>query len=306
MIGLKKIFAIPTFIAILLHGSCHCVDQAPQKGTDAQLQTTSNEEIDLKQVSEAFGHFIGKNLNSSPGISFDLEAIIKGMRNGASGKPSPMSEKEYEGAMQKLQERAFERLSADNLKAANEFMQKNSNAEGVVEIEPGKLQYILLEKGNGQKVESHSSPLIHYTGKFLDGKVFGSSQEVGGPITIPLDQTIPGFSKGLLGMQEGEKRRLFIHPDLGYGTLGNLPPNALLIFDIEIIKADSQEEKKLSSDASKDFEDEDQEDLDDENMDDDDDEDNGNGVDEDDDEDNDDDSLSYHHNDNFKSGSLKR
>ena len=44
------------------------------------------------------------------------------------------------------------------------------------------------------------------------------------PITIPLDQTIPGFSKGIVGMKEGEKRRLFVHPDLGYGTTGQLPP----------------------------------------------------------------------------------
>lgn len=301
MIGLKKILAIPTFIAILLQGSCHSIDQAPQQGTNVQSQATSNEEIDLKLVSEAFGHFIGKNLNSSPGISFDLEAIIKGMRNGASGKPSPMSEKEYEAAMQKLQERAFERLSSDNLKAANEFMKKNSTAEGIVEVEPGKLQYLLLEKGTGPKVEAHSSPLIHYTGKFLDGKVFGSSQEVGGPITIPLDQTIPGFSKGLLGMQEGEKRRLFIHPDLGYGTLGNLPPNALLIFDIEIIKADSQEEKKLSTDASK--EDDDNDDLED---DDDLDDDSEHIEDDDDDQDDDDDDDSSYDTNDFQGGSLKR
>jgi len=82
--------------------------------------------------------------------------------------------------------------------------------------------------------------------------VFGSSEETGGPITIPLDQTIPGFSKGLVGMKEGEKRRLFVHPDLGYGTMGQLPPNELLIFDIEVVKADTADEKDKKENSDKD------------------------------------------------------
>src|SRR5262249_32953701 len=105
-------------------------------------------------------------------------------------------------------------------------------------------------EGTGPAVESHSSPKIHYTGKYQDGTVFGTSEEMGGPITIPLDQTIPGFSKGITGMKEGEKRRLFVHPDLGYGTTGQLPPNELLIFDIEVVKANSDEGKGKGARAS--------------------------------------------------------
>lgn len=49
-------------------------------------------------------------------------------------------------------------------------------------------------------------------------------------------------------MKEGEKRRLFVHPDLGYGTSGHLPPNALLIFDIELVKADSHDQDNNDDD----------------------------------------------------------
>ncbi|MCB1111412.1 MAG: FKBP-type peptidyl-prolyl cis-trans isomerase [Chlamydiales bacterium] len=202
-------------------------------------QTSNLDEVDIKLLSEAFGHFIGRNLNT-PGVQFDVESIIKGMREGVAGKEPPMSDQEYETLMTKVQEEAYKKLSEDNLVAANEFMDQNKNTQGVVELEPGKLQYILLTEGNGPTVEADSTPMIHYTGKYLDGTTFGSSEEVGGPITIPLNQTIPGFSKGLVGMKEGEKRRLFVHPDLGYGTLGNLPPNALLVFDIDIVKADTR------------------------------------------------------------------
>src|SRR5688572_4412456 len=64
---------------------------------------SKEDEINISQLSEAFGHFIGKNLKS-PGVAFDLEAVIRGIRNGATGKPAPMNDQEYENAMSKLQE----------------------------------------------------------------------------------------------------------------------------------------------------------------------------------------------------------
>jgi peptidylprolyl isomerase len=216
--------------------------------TQTATQNEKNDQIDMKKLSEAFGHFIGRNLQS-PGLSFDLESIIKGIREGAAGKPSPLSEKEYEEMMTAVQEKAFKEMSSTNLKSANDFMQKNQKETGVVEVVPGKLQYQILNEGNGPVVEAHSSPKINYTGKYQDGTVFGTSEEMGGPITIPLDQTIPGFSKGIAGMKEGEKRRLFVHPDLGYGTSGQLPPNELLIFDIEVVKANSEPKAKGAAKA---------------------------------------------------------
>lgn len=260
-------------ITLVLGAACACVspvqgNEAVSSKNDSNAKTTADKDSsgteNIQLISEAFGNFIGRNLNS-PGVQFDLESIIKGIRNGASGKPSPMTDQEYEQAMHKLQEKAYETLSKDNLSAANEFMKLNAQKEGVVQIEPGKLQYTTLTEGHGDVVAAHSTPLIQYTGKYLDGTVFGSSKEVGGPIAIPLDQTIPGFSKGLLGMKEGEQRRLFIHPDLGYGTLGNLPPNALLIFDIEVVKNDSHENSDLNANASDDDDDEDDEDDEDDN-----------------------------------------
>lgn len=210
--------------------------------SDDQKNQSANQagDLDINKVSEALGNFIGRNLNS-PGLHFDLESIIKGIRNGASGKPSPMSDQEYEQAMAKLQQQALQAVSSKNLEAANAFIKANANAKGVIEIIPGKLQYIILEEGKGPAVAEKSTPQINYTGKYIDGTVFGSSESSGGPISVPLDQTIPGFGKGIAGMKEGEKRRLFVHPEVGYGTTGQLPPNSLLIFDVEVVKASSPE-----------------------------------------------------------------
>lgn len=203
-------------------------------------QESVNKSEDMKKLSEAFGNVLGSNLKSS-GIQFNIDDVLKGIRNGFEGKPSPLTEKEFEEMLAGVQERAMKAKAESNLKAANEFMERNSKVAGVKQIVPGKLDYQVLKEGDGAVVEAHSSPQIHYTGKYQDGTEFGSSKEMGGPITIPLDQTIPGFSKGIVGMKEGEKRRLFVHPDLGYGTSGQLPPNELLIFDVEVVKAHSDD-----------------------------------------------------------------
>lgn len=209
-----------------------------QPATKKEL--TASEKEEMTKLSEAFGHFIGRNLQA-PGMNFDIEMIITGMRNGAAGKPSPMSDQEYEALLGKMQEKAFKEISAKNIQAADDYIKDNKLKANVKEIEPGKLQYVILSEGTGAPVAEHNSPLIKYKGSFIDGSVFSSSEEAGGPITISLDQTIPGFSKGLLGMKEGEKRQLVVHPDLGYGTTGQLPPNSLLIFEVEVVKADNKD-----------------------------------------------------------------
>jgi len=201
-------------------------------------QDQKKSKVDMDKLSEAFGHFIGKNLKT-PGVNFNLEKIIQGMREGAAGKPAPMSDQEYEAQMAALQEQVFEQLASDNLSAANDFMKKNKGAAGVFEVEPGKLQYIIMQEGKGPAVSSDAKPLVHYKGMYLDGTTFDSSENVGGPVPIPLDSTISGFSRGVSGMKEGEKRKIFVHPDLGYGTQSPLPPNAMLIFEVEVVKSDT-------------------------------------------------------------------
>lgn len=194
---------------------------------------------DVMKLSKAFGHLIGRNLET-PGVTFDLDSIIAGMRDAAAGLEAPMSETEYEEAMSALQESAFNRLAETNLQEANEFLKKNSKETNVINLEQGKVQYKVLSEGLGKSVSEHGNPTINYKGSYSDGTLFGSSEETG-PIALPLDQTIPGFAKGIVGMKEGEKRQIYIHPDMGYGVMGHLPPNSLLIFEVEVVRANSMD-----------------------------------------------------------------
>lgn len=205
----------------------------------AQDQTikveNKDEQIDLNKVSEAFGHLIGKNLQTL-GLEFDVTKVIKGIQDSIAGKDSPMSETECIQAVSVIQENAFQQQAKVNLQIAEEFLASNSKKSGIVEIEPNKLQYKIEQTGIGDTVKPHYTPTIRYTGKFADGNVFGASRE---GEAISLDETLPGFTKAIIGMREGERRTIYIHPELGYGTSGYLPPNSLLTFEIEILKADT-------------------------------------------------------------------
>ncbi len=223
------------FILPLFCLSPLAAEESVEAHTPQETPSPKDNPDDLLNLSEAFGHFIGRNLKN-PGVNFDMERVIKGIREGAEGKPSPISDEEYERLLGVYQTKAITALQEENLKKGEEFLQKNRMEDGVVELEPGKLQYQILTIGKGETVKEENSPLIHYNGKFMDGESFGSTEQAGSPIVLTLSQTIPGFKKGIVGMREGEKRRLFVHPDLAYGTSGPLPPNSLLIFDVEVIK----------------------------------------------------------------------
>lgn len=218
--------------ALITMGTFTWVSAQPM--AESELAMPSDE---ISKLSEAFGHLIGENLDA-PGFRFDLESIVRGMRNAAEGRPSPMSEREYDIAIAAAQQRAHASLAKTNLESANSFLAKNGSEEGVVSLEDGKLQYRIEVQGSGQEVAANSAPLIHYTGRYLDGTQFDTSKG-GDPIALPLNRTIPGFGLGLVGMKEGEKRTLYIHPDLGYGATGPLLPNSLLVFEVEIVSAGS-------------------------------------------------------------------
>ncbi|MBK9924671.1 MAG: FKBP-type peptidyl-prolyl cis-trans isomerase [Anaerolineales bacterium] len=102
------------------------------------------------------------------------------------------------------------------------------------------LEYIELEAGTGVQAEAGKTVDVHYTGRLQDGTVFDSSVSRGVPISFKLGigQVIKGWDEGIALMKVGGKAQLVIPPDLGYGARGAggvIPPNATLIFDVELV-----------------------------------------------------------------------
>ncbi len=211
----------------------------------AKKAPSENQAAELSKLSEAFGHLIGKNLQTI-GVKFDIAQVIKGLQDATAGIDSPMSEVECVQAISAVQERVFKEQSEENLKQAEAFLKTNAKNKKIKSLENGKVQYLVDQEGQGSTLEDHFSPLIRYTGKFLDGNAFSASKE---DEKLYLDEIIPGLKAGLLGMKEGEKRTIYIHPELAYGTNGYLPPNSLLTFEIELVKANVVEPEQATPEA---------------------------------------------------------
>ena len=96
-----------------------------------------------------------------------------------------------------------------------------------------------LKVGGGATATSGKLISAHYAGRFPDGKKFDSSYDTGVPIDFLLGagKVIKGWDVGIEGMRVGGKRRLTIPPELGYGARGGgpIPPNATLVFDVELV-----------------------------------------------------------------------
>jgi FKBP-type peptidyl-prolyl cis-trans isomerase len=104
----------------------------------------------------------------------------------------------------------------------------------------GGLKYADIKVGDGAIAESGQPVTVHYTGWLVDGTKFDSSVDRGQPFkfTLGAGNVIRGWDEGVKGMRVGGKRKLTIPPDMGYGANGYppvIPPNATLVFDVELL-----------------------------------------------------------------------
>lgn len=109
---------------------------------------------------------------------------------------------------------------------------------------PSGLRYVETRQGSGAAAKPGQTAVVHYTGWLSEGgrkgKKFDSSRDRGEPFAFPLGagRVIKGWDEGVAGMKPGGQRTLIIPPELGYGARGAggvIPPNATLIFDVELV-----------------------------------------------------------------------
>jgi FKBP-type peptidyl-prolyl cis-trans isomerase len=147
---------------------------------------------------------------------------------------------------------------AEAAKALGEYGLKAAAQEGnsakanmpVIVAEPTKvgdtrtttsgLKYSTIKEGTGPQAKPGMLATVHYTGTFEDGQKFDSSRDKGQPLTFQLGakQVIAGWDEGVAGMKVGERRKLTVPYELGYGVRGDppvIPGRATLLFDVELL-----------------------------------------------------------------------
>ncbi len=115
------------------------------------------------------------------------------------------------------------------------FLEEYAQSEGVMATGSGLL-YRIDRAGEGPMPGPRDTVEVHYEGRLIDGTVFDSSYARNETIEFPLDRVIPGWTEGLQLMQVGAQHQLVIPSDLAYGSrdLGTIPPNSVLVFDVEL------------------------------------------------------------------------
>jgi peptidylprolyl isomerase len=120
------------------------------------------------------------------------------------------------------------------------YFQKNTGQQpAALDSAPG-LKIEILKEGTGAGAQNGDTVTVNYTGTLEDGTKFDSSFDRNQPFSFQLGTgyVIKGWDLGILGMKAGEERKLTIPPDLGYGsrTVGAIPANSTLLFDVQLLK----------------------------------------------------------------------
>lgn len=161
-------------------------------------------QIHTKQLSEAYGYYIGRAVCNSR-TPLDVDALIQGIQDSVA---------EYRGNSKRV-------YSALDL--ADAFILSNAKRKDVVQVTP-HLQYVVLCRGEGAEVGPQSVPQLNYSGYFMDGTPFTKEYEVA------------DLMRAVVGMREGEKRQLFVHPGIKEQSIST----PLLLLEIEAIKVDRE------------------------------------------------------------------
>lgn len=199
-----------------------------------------------QKISYAIGANFGSQVQHD-GVELDIEAFFQGVRDGLAGQNIFSEQQMQEIFMQfqqdmqaKQQARQAEQAGlADEEKAKGQAFLAENMKNPEVKVTPSGLQYKVVTMGTGEKPSATSKVTVKYTGTFIDGTVFDSTDKNGGnPISFGLDRVIRGWTEGLQLMPVGSKFIFYIPSDLAYGDqgfAGAIPGGATLIFEIELL-----------------------------------------------------------------------
>jgi FKBP-type peptidyl-prolyl cis-trans isomerase FklB len=197
----------------------------------------------LKSSTDSFSYALGMNVANNlkqQGIEqISYAAMQNAMEDVFKKKATALNEQQANTSIQeKLQANAAKKSTGEKAKAVA-FLEANKKRAGVITL-PSGLQYEILKKGDATSAtpKAIDTVVANYAGTLIDGKEFDNSYKRGEPLTIPVGNVIRGWTEILQLMHIGDKFKVFIPSELGYGERGagaNIPGGAALIFDMELL-----------------------------------------------------------------------
>jgi FKBP-type peptidyl-prolyl cis-trans isomerase FklB len=226
-IGMKVFLSLLGFLLLFSDGA-------------ADEKQKLNDQKDKESYS--LGYQFGQGLKTQ-GMEIDVDIYAAGIRDALGGKDSLMSQEEMRSTLAELQgrylaarQKEWKEMAEKNLADSKTFMEENKKKDGV-KILPSGLQYKILVEGTGRIPKVTDTVTVNYRGTLIGDREIDSSYSKGKPQVLQVDKVIPGWTQALQMMKEGSKWQIFIPPELGYGeqAVGPVPPNSVLIFELELI-----------------------------------------------------------------------
>ena len=245
--------------AIVLAGTVMLAACGGEKDKSADVELKSEDQ----KASYALGFRSAEQMSAMENL--DLDAMVAGLRDGFGDEPeSRLGEdadmdqliRDYQTRMMEARQKKMEEQAQANLEEGQEFLDENADKDGV-EVTDSGLQYQVLESGDegAQSPTLEDTVEVHYKGMLRDGTVFDSSIERDKPAVFGLKHIIPGWQEALQMMKVGDKWKLFLPPELGYGEQGaggDIGPNEVLIFEVELLDVKDQGDKEKQAEEGAD------------------------------------------------------
>lgn len=192
-------------------------------------------------LSYAFGVSFGdylKNVFKQQGIEDpNMDLVLKGLTETLKNQSTALDPNTCQMYIQSYIQNERMKMAKIQLEAGEKFLAENKTKPGIQTTASG-LQYEIIKEGTGAKPAATDQVKVHYHGTLTDGRVFDSSVQRGEPATFPVNGVIQGWVEALQLMPVGSKWKLFIPSGLAYGPqgTGGIPPNSVLIFEVELLE----------------------------------------------------------------------
>ena len=241
------VMAVLGYVAVM---SAYAAQEGAKKDVNTPLPTIEAKnpqaavlKTEMDKVSYIIGTQIARNFKSQD-VEVNLDTLLLGLKDGLAGKELLLTQDEMQQIYTNFQQQMMAKQTAKRTKEAAEnltkgkaFLEQNKAKEGV-KVLPSGLQYKVITEGTGKIPTADDKVKTHYQGTLLDGTEFDSSYKRNQPAEFGVKGVIKGWTEALQLMKEGAKWELYIPADLAYGERGRpgIPPNAVLIFQIELLE----------------------------------------------------------------------